>query len=335
MITKNLSNYKFKKYKFYILSLVSIFFFAFCSKKKEPIVIDGSSTVYPITQAVAEEFMKVNNDYNVTVGISGTGGGFKKFCNGETDISDASREIKKSEMENCGKNNIEFIELPVAYDALSVIVSHNNNFVDQLTVEDLKKIFTQDNPVKKWKDLRPNWPDKNIKVFSPGQDSGTYDYFVEAILGKDGRVRPDAAFSEDDNILVKGVSEDPHAIAFFGVAYYEENKNLLRAIPIVNPQTKKPVEPTLENVMNRSYVPLSRPLFIYVKKSSLSKPGIKEFINFYLQNGFDLSKQVGYIPFPKDDYTILETYFKQEKVGSPKNEKGAGEFFSIKDLYGM
>ncbi len=298
-------------------------------------MIDGSSTVYPITQAVAEEFMKVNTDYNVTVGISGTGGGFKKFCNGETDISDASREIKKSEMENCAKNNIEFIEIPVAYDALSVIVSYKNNFVDQFSVEELKRIFTQHNPVKRWNELRPNWPDKNIKVFSPGQDSGTYDYFVETILGKDERVRPDAAFSEDDNILVKGISEDPYAIAFFGLSYYEENKNLLRAIPVVNPQTKKAVEPNLENVMNRSYVPLSRPLFIYVKKASLSKPGVREFVNFYLQNGFEISKQVGYIPFPQDDYKILQAYFQKEKVGSPKNEKGAGEFFSIKELYGM
>ncbi len=326
---------KFKNNQIFILVLVSLLLLTFCSKKKEPIIIDGSSTVYPITQAIAEEFMRVNSAYNVTVGISGTGGGFKKFCNGETDISDASREIKKSEIENCTKNNIEFIEIPVAYDALSIIVSHNNDFVDQLTVEDLYKIFNQDNPVKKWKELRPNWPDKNIKVFSPGQDSGTYDYFVEVILGKDARVRPDAAFSEDDNILVKGISEDPYAIAFFGVAYFEENKNVLRAVPIINPQTKKPIEPTLENVMNRSYIPLSRPLFIYIKKSSLSKPGVRDFVNFYLQNSFEISKQVGYIPFPKDDYLILETYFKQEKVGSPKNEKGAGEFFSIKDLYGM
>ncbi len=326
-----------KKSKFvYVLTIaVSLFLLISCGSKRENIVIDGSSTVYPITQAVAEEFMRKNPNYNVTVGISGTGGGFKKFCAGETDISDASREIKPSEIEICKKNNIEFIELPVAYDALSIIVSHKNDFVDYFTVEELKKVFNQKNPIKKWNELRPNWPNKEINVFSPGQDSGTYDYFVEAILGKDEKVRPDASFSEDDNVLVKGVSEDYYAIAFFGVAYYDQNKEKLKAIPVINPVTKKPVEPTLENVMNRSYVPLSRPLFIYIKKSSLNKPGIKEFVNFYLENGFELTKQVGYIPFPKSDYEILKKYFASERIGSPKNEKHAGEFFSIKDLYSV
>ncbi|MFN3605191.1 MAG: PstS family phosphate ABC transporter substrate-binding protein [Leptonema sp. (in: bacteria)] len=325
-----------KPSKFLFLTLFfPLLFFLFCAKKKQNIVIDGSSTVYPITQAVAEEFMKVNSQYNVTVGISGTGGGFKKFCAGETDISDASREIKPSEIEKCKEKQIEFIELPVAYDALSVIVSHKNNYVDQFTVEELYKIFNQKNPAKKWNEIRPNWPNKEIKVFSPGQDSGTYDYFVEVILGKNERVRQDARFSEDDNILVKGVSEDELAIAFFGLAYFEENKNVLKAIPVINSQTKKPVEPNLDNVMNRSYVPLSRPLFIYIKKESLTKPGVIEFVNFYLDRGFELSKSVGYIPFPKEDYEILKNYFKSQKVGSPKNEKGAGEFFSIKDLYGV
>lgn len=324
-----------KNYKTLTILILPLVFslIPLCGKKKQNIVIDGSSTVYPITQAVAEEFMKKNSDFNVTVGISGTGGGFKKFCAGETDISDASREIKPTEIEKCKEKNIDFIELPVAYDALSIVVSKKNNFVEFLTIEDLKKIYNQNNPAKKWNEVNPKWPNKEIKVFSPGQDSGTYDYFVEVILGKDERIRGDARFSEDDNILVKGVSEDEFAIAFFGVAYYEENKENLKAIPIVNPQTKKPVVPTLENVMNRSYVPLSRPLFIYIKKESVNKPGLKEFVNFYLENVFELSKGVGYIPFPKEDYEILKNYFKAEKTGSPKNEKGAGEFFSIKDLY--
>ncbi|MCX7810307.1 MAG: PstS family phosphate ABC transporter substrate-binding protein [Leptospiraceae bacterium] len=319
-----------------ISGLTLLFFtMVFCGQKKENIVIDGSSTVYPITQAVAEEFMKINKNYNVTVGISGTGGGFKKFCAGETDISDASREIKKTEMDKCKENNIEYIELPVAYDALSIVVSHNNDFVDVLSVKELNLIFRQKDPAKKWKDVRPNWPDKPIKIFSPGQDSGTYDYFVEVILGKDEKVRPDASFSEDDNVLVKGVSEDPYAIGFFGVAYYEENKSKLKAVPIINPKTNKPVEPTLENVRNQTYVPLSRPLFIYVKKASLKKPGVKEFVNFYLDKGEELSKAVGYIPFMKEDYKVLKDYFAKEKHGSPKNEKHAGEFFSIKDLYSV
>ncbi|GIX41887.1 MAG: phosphate ABC transporter substrate-binding protein [Leptospiraceae bacterium] len=323
-----------KQFKtFLVLTIVTSSLILYCGKKRQNIVIDGSSTVYPISQAVAEEFMKTHSDYNVTVGISGTGGGFKKFCAGETDISDASREIKPTEIQKCKENKIEFIELPVAYDGLSVVVSNNNNFVDVLSIEELYKIFNQKNPAKKWNEVRPNWPDKEIKVFSPGQDSGTYDYFVEVILGKDERVRPDASFSEDDNVLVKGVSEDPYAIAFFGLAYFEENKNIVKAIPIINPNTKKAVEPTLETVMNQTYIPLSRPLFIYINKASLQKPGIKEFVNFYLDNAYDLAKQVGYIPFPKSDYEILKKYFQAEKTGSPKNEKHAGEFFSIKDLY--
>lgn len=319
-----------------ISGLTLLFFtMVFCGQKKENIVIDGSSTVYPITQAVAEEFMKTNKNYNITVGISGTGGGFKKFCVGETDISDASREIKKTEMDKCKEKNIEYIELPVAYDALSIVVSHNNDFVDVLSVKELNLIFRPKDPAKKWKDVRPNWPDKPIKIFSPGQDSGTYDYFTEAILEKDKKVRPDASFSEDDNVLVKGVSEDPYAIGFFGVAYYVENKSKLKAVPIINPKTNKPVEPTLENVMNQTYVPLSRPLFIYVKKASLKKPGVKEFLNFYLDKGEELSKAVGYIPFMKEDYIVIKNYFAKEKHGSPKNEKHAGEFFSIKDLYSV
>ncbi|MCS7204622.1 MAG: PstS family phosphate ABC transporter substrate-binding protein [Leptospiraceae bacterium] len=318
---------------FFLVLAFFVGFSSFCGKKKHNILIDGSSTVYPITQAVAEEFMRLNKDYNVSVGISGTGGGFKKFCAGETDISNASREIKKEEIEKCRNNGIEFIELPVAFDALSVIVSHNNNFVDYITVEELRKIYNKDQPAKKWNEVRPNWPDKEIRVYSPGQDSGTYDYFVEVILGKNERIRADARFSEDDNVMVKGVSEDPYAIAFFGFAYYDENKAFVRAIPVKNPKTKQNISPSFDTVMNRTYVPLSRPLFIYVNKASLSKPGIKDFVNFYIENSYELVRQVKYIPFPKEDYQILKAYFDIGKTGSPKNEKQAGEFFNVKELY--
>ncbi len=324
-----------------ITLIILPFFFtvlATCKKEKVSILIDGSSTVYPISQAMAEEFMRNNPDANITVAISGTGGGFKKFCNNETDISNASREIKLIEIEKCKEKNVEFIEIPVGYDALSIVVSKENNFIDNLTVEEVKKIFQAENPAKRWKDIRPNWPDKEIKVHSPGQDSGTYDYFVEATLGKDTKVRSDASFSEDDNVLVVGISKDPYAIGYFGIAYLEENKDKIKGIPIQNPKTKKFVPPEVNEVFNQNYVPYSRPLFIYIKKASLNdlKKGkvLNDFINFYLSNP-DLINQVGYIAFKNEEYEILKKHFSLGRTGSPKNEKHAGEFFSIQEVYGQ
>lgn len=303
-----------------------------CGGEKKLITIDGSSTVYPVTQAVAEEFQKAYKNINVTVGISGTGGGFKKFCAGETQISNASRPIKKSEIDKCKENKIEYIELPVAYDGLSVIVSKENTIAQDITVEELKKAFGDTN-VKTWKDIRASWPAEPLKVYSPGHDSGTYDYFVEAILGKDAKVRGDAVFSEDDNVLVKGVSGDKNGIAFFGVAYYEENQEKLRAVPVVNPKTKKPELPTLENVMSGTYAPLSRPIFIYVTTTAAALPEVKSFIDFYMDNGGKLTKQVGYIPLMPEEYSLVKKYFHAGRTGHPASDAAHGGPLAIKELY--
>ena len=272
-----------------------------CTPKKK-IEVDGSSTVYPITEAVAEEFRGVNSAVNVTVGVSGTGGGFKKFCNGEIDISDASRHIKQVEIDLCAENNIEYIELPVAFDGLAVIVNTKNDFAKQLTVDDLQKIFRSEEPAKTWSEVNPAWPAEEIKVYSPGKDSGTFDYFVEVILGKKAQMRPDAAYSEDDNILVTGVAGDEFAIGFFGLAYYEENKDKLNLVAVVNPETGAAVQPELETVKSGTYAPLSRPIFIYVSKAALAKEEVRQFVDFYMTEGGKLSQAVGYIPLTDDLY---------------------------------
>ncbi|MCB1320112.1 MAG: PstS family phosphate ABC transporter substrate-binding protein [Leptospiraceae bacterium] len=271
--------------------------------EKQLIEIDGSSTVYPITAAVAEEFRGVNSDVHVTVGISGTGGGFKKFCNGETAISDASREIKDSEREACAANGVEFIEFSVAYDGLAVVANKDNDFIDKLTVDQLKKIFEAEPLSANWSDVSADWPAEEIKVFAPGQDSGTYDYFKEAILGEEVNMRPDAQYSEDDNVLVIGVAGEKYAIGFFGLAYYEENADTLKLVPIVNPQTGAAVQPDLETVKSGTYAPLSRPLFIYVSKKALERAEVLQFVRFYMEEAAKLSKEVGYIPLEDSIYT--------------------------------
>lgn len=291
------------KYSFQVLAVgagAALLLGACAAKKK--IQVDGSSTVYPITEAVAEEFRDVNADVNVTVGISGTGGGFKKFCNGEIDIADASRHIKSVEKEKCAGANIEYLELPVAYDGLAVIVNKENTFAKSLTIDQLKLIFQAENPAQKWSDVNPAWPAEEIKVYAPGQDSGTFDYFVEVILGKKAQMRPDASYSEDDNILVTGVSGDPYAIAFFGLAYYEENAEVLNLVGVVNPATGAAVQPDLETVKSGTYAPLSRPIFIYVRKAALEKPEVKQFVGFYMDSAAKLSQAVGYIPLGSDLY---------------------------------
>jgi phosphate transport system substrate-binding protein len=263
---------------------------------KNRIQVDGSSTVYPITEAVAEEFRGVNSSVNVTVGISGTGGGFKRFCNEETDISDASRVIKKTEIEKCAAAGVEYIELPVAYDGLAVLVNPENDFVDRLTVAQLKHIFASENPPKTWQDVDAAWPAEAIKIFAPGKDSGTFDYFVEVILGEKAQMRPDASYSEDDNILVTGIAGEKYAIGFFGLAYYEENADKLKLVPVVNPASGQAVAPNLETVKSGDYAPLSRPIFIYARKSALARPEVQQFVGFYMDVGPRLSQAVGYIP---------------------------------------
>ncbi len=283
------------------------------------IKIDGSSTVYPITEAVAEEFQKAKKGaVKVTVGISGTGGGFKKFCRGETDISDASRPILKKEIDACKRQNIEYIELPVAYDGLAVIVNPKNDWVKELTVADLKKMWepAAQGKVMNWKDVRPEWPDAKLKLFGPGADSGTFDYFTEAVNGKSKASRGDFTASEDDNVLVQGIAGDRNALGYFGLAYYEENKGKLKVVPIVNPATNKAITPSLQTVMDGTYSPLSRPLFIYVSKKAAEKPEVKEFVEFYLKNADKLTKQVKYVPLPANAYKLSQERFTRKKTGS-------------------
>jgi len=266
------------------------------------IKIDGSSTVYPITEAVAEEFRVNEPNVQVTIGISGTGGGFKKFGRGETDISDASRPIKQKEVKICKDNNISYVDLTVAYDGLAVLVNPANDWVDYFTVEELKKLWepAAQGVIMKWSQVRDGWPDEEIHLFGPGVASGTYDYFTEAVVGESGSSRGDFTASEDDNVLVQGIAGDKYGLGFFGLAYYEENKDKLRLIAVDGGEG--PVNPTLETVSNGTYSPLSRPLFIYVNSKAAKKPVIQEFINFYIDNAPALSTEIGYVPLPDELY---------------------------------
>ena len=281
--------------------------------------IDGSSTVYPISEAVAEEFQKSKkNAIKVTVGISGTGGGFKKFCRGEIDIADASRPILKKEMEDCKAAGIEYFELPVAFDALTVVVNPANDFIKQMTVAELKRMWepAAQGKVKSWKDVNPLWPDQPLKLFGAGSDSGTFDYFTEAIVGKSKSSRGDYTASEDDNVLVQGVTRDKGAIGYFGFAYYIENQKKLRAVPIVEKDGKPAVSPSMETVINGTYQPLARPIFIYVSVKSLAKPEVKEFVSYYLKNGAKLAREVKYVPLPANSYLVSAEHIAKGKKGT-------------------
>ena len=280
--------------------------------------VDGSSTVFPVTEAVAEEFQKSKKQaIKVTVGISGTGGGFKKFCRGETDISNASRPILKAEMAECAKAGIEYIELPVAFDALTVVINPKNSFIKQLTVAELKKMWEPgaQKTVMKWKDVNADWPDQPMKLFGPGADSGTFDYFTEAVVGKSKSSRGDFTASEDDNVLVQGVSRDVNGLGYFGFAYYVENKDKLKAVPIVN-EKGQAVLPSLDAVIAGSYTPLARPIFIYVSTKSLSKPEIKEFVQYYMTHGAKLAKEVKYVPLPDSAYKVSWDHVVKGKKGT-------------------
>ena len=274
------------------------------------IKVDGSSTVFPITEAVAEEFRGVQPKVKVTVGVSGTGGGFKKFSRGETNLSNASRPIKDKEKAACEENNIKYLELEVAYDGLAVIVHPENDWDDQFTVEELKKIWdpAAQDKIMKWNQIRPEWPNEEMHLFGPGVASGTYDYFTEAVVGKSGSSRGDFTASEDDHVLVQGIAGDKFALGFFGLAYYSENKDRLKLIGVNNGE--EVVKPSLETVKNGSYRPLSRPLFIYVNSTSVASPEVVEFVNFYIDNAGELSKDVGYIPLPADNYTTQKESFR-------------------------
>lgn len=279
------------------------------------ITIDGSSTVFPITEAVAEEFQKVN-EARVTIGVSGTGGGFKKFCHGELAVTGASRPIKAVERELCKEAGIEYIELPVAYDGIAVVTHKDSGFVDPIKVEELKKIWEPEaqGKVKRWNQVRSDWPDQEMILFGPGVDSGTYDYFTQAIVGTEHASRGDFTSSEDDNVLVQGVSTAPGSLGFFGFAYYAENKDKLLLIGV--DAGKGPIKPSLQTVSDGTYAPLSRPIFIYVSKKAGERAEVSEFVNFYLTKGKALVSETGYIPLPDKAYELASTRFKEGTVGT-------------------
>src|SRR6056297_263609 len=254
--------------------------------------IDGSSTVYPVTQAMAEEFSYENPRVRVTVGVSGSGGGFAKFNVGETDLSNASREIKESEAKIAEENGIEFTQFIVGYDGITVAVHPENDWANDLTVEELKMIWEPNSSVETWSDVRDEWPDEEIDLYGPGADSGTFDYFTEAINGESGASRSDFTASEDDNVLVRGISGNKYALGYFGYAYYEENKDSLKALAVDG------VEPSPETIGSQEYQPLARPLFVYAKNASLKRPEVKAFLEFYFENAEEIVPQVGYAPLP-------------------------------------
>lgn len=279
------------------------------------ILIDGSSTVFPITEAVAEEYGKVQKNVKVTVGLSGTGGGFQKFCAGETAISAASRPISKTEIESCAAKAVEYIELPVAYDALSVVVNTQNNWVTCITQAELKKMWAPEaqGTINNWSQVNSAWPDAALRLFGPGTDSGTFDYFTEHVNGKAKSSRGDYTASEDDNVLVQGVAGERNSLGYFGLAYYAENTNKLKALQVDG--GKGCITPSAATVENGTY-PMSRPLFIYVKKSDASKPEVKSFVDFYLRNVAKLSSEVGYVKFPDNFYALINQRWSTGKAGT-------------------
>jgi phosphate transport system substrate-binding protein len=280
------------------------------------IKIDGSSTVYPITEAVAEDFKASFPDVKVTVGLSGTGGGFKKFGRGEIDINDASRSIKSTEDSLCKVNNIGHIEIKIAFDGLAVVVNPQNTWVNDITVAELKRIWEPEaqGKIKTWNQIRPEWPKEEIHLFGAGVESGTYDYFTEAIVGKSHSSRGDYTASEDDNVLVQGISTDKLALGFFGIAYFEANKDKLKVIPVDDQKDdngKGPILPTIETVKNKTYSPLGRPLFIYVNSTAARRKEVQTFVDFYLKNGGALSQEVGYIAMTDEEYKVEKLKFDE------------------------
>ncbi len=287
------------------------------------IKIDGSSTVFPITEAMAEEFQTAQKGkVRVTVGISGTGGGFKKFCRGETDIQNASRPVQSSELEACRKAGIKFLEIPVAYDATAVVVNPKNTWLKSITVDELKKMWepSAQGKVMKWSDVNPAWPKENLKLYGAGSDSGTFDYFTEAIVGKAKSSRGDYTASEDDNTLVTGVSNDLYSLGYVPLAYYEENKGKLKIVAIVGgekaPKKNEAILPSRATVEAGTYFPLSRPIFIYVNEAAMKKAEVKGFVSFYLDNSAAIVPQVKYVPLPAKAYEMGKEHVKKNKLGT-------------------
>jgi phosphate transport system substrate-binding protein len=289
------------------------------ARAAERIAIDGSSTVFPVTEAIAEEFQgKERGKVRVTVGISGTGGGFKKFCRGETDISDASRPILEEEMQACKAAGISYYELPIAYDALTVAVSPKNDWVSEITVEELKKIWEPEaqGKIMRWNQVRPEWPDEPLMLFGAGADSGTFDYFTEAVTGKSKASRGDFTGSEDDNVLVQGIENNKNALGYIPYAYYQPHQARMKALAIVPKAGEPGVLPSLESVKAGTYQPLSRPLFLYVSAKSAERPAVQRLVEFIFSEGPALIEEVGYLPLPDSVYEMARKRFQEKKAGT-------------------
>jgi phosphate transport system substrate-binding protein len=292
------------------------------------ITLDGSSTVFPIAEAVAEEFGKANpNVRTPTVGISGTGGGFQKFCRGETDISNASRPIRSAEIEACKTAGIEYIEVPIAYDGIAIVVNPKNTWANSITVAELKTMWAPEaqGKITRWNQIRPSWPNREIRLFGAGVDSGTYDYFTEATVGKEGASRGDFTSSEDDNVIVQGVASDELAVGFLPLAYVEENRERLKVVPVddVKPDNGAgPIAPSAETVRGGTYQPLSRPLFIYVARKAADRPEVQQFVEMFFSRD-DLVQEVGYIELTPQIHELARKHFADRKVGTAFGEGGS------------
>ena len=300
------------------------------------IQVDGSSTVFPISEAVAEEFQQANPGVRVTVGISGTGGGFQKFCRGETDISDASRPIRPTEIDTCRKSGIEYIELPIAYDGLAVVVNPKNTWATSVTVAELKTLWAPEaqGNVLRWNQVRTSWPNREIRLFGAGVDSGTYDYFTEAVVGKEGASRGDFTSSEDDNVLVQGVSSDELALGFIPFAYVEQNQGKLKLVPVDDGKADNgsgPMTPSAESVRDGTYQPLSRPLFVYVSRKAADRPEIQRFIDAYFSTPA-LIREVGYVELTPQIYDLARKHFAERKVGTAFGEGGSQVGLTLEQL---
>ena len=321
-----------------LLAITAMIIMASCGNKqqgdnkdsaaKSQIKIDGSSTVYPISEAVAEDYKKTNANVDITVGLSGTGGGFKKFGRGETDISDASRPITAGEDSICKAAGIDYIELPISYDGIAIVVNKQNTWLDKITVAELKKMWepAAQDKVKKWSDINPKWPNEEIHLFGTGTASGTFDYFTEAINGKAKAIRGDYTASANPNVLVEGISKDKDGLGFFGLAYYESNKDNLKVVPVDNEKKEDgdgAIAPSQETVKNGTYQPLSRPLFIYIAKKSAGNADVKAFVDFYLANAGKLSTEVGYIALPENVYDLVKKRWTAGTTGSALAGKDA------------
>jgi len=289
--------------------------------------VDGSSTVFPISEAMAEEFKRANPKVDVSVGISGTGGGFQKFCRGETDISDASRPIRATEMEACQKGGIEFIELPIAYDGLAITVNPKNSWATSMTTAELKTLWEPgaQGKVMRWSQVRKGWPDREVHLFGAGVDSGTFDYFTEAINGKEKASRGDFTQSEDDNVLVQGVGGDELALGFIPLAYVEQNKDKLKSVPVDDGKADNgngPITASFETVRDGTYQPLSRPLFIYVARKAADRPEIQKFVESYFTQP-DVVREVGYVQLTPQIYDLAKAHFADKKVGTAFGKGGS------------